>query len=89
MSKKNIGSGFDEFLSENTTLDEATAIAIKCVIAWQIEPKMKVQNLNKTTMAKKMHTSRAALDRLLDESDTSLRYFLLAQLPRRLWTSHY
>lgn len=33
---------------------------------------MKAQNLNKTTMAKKMHTSRAALNRLLDENDTSL-----------------
>ncbi len=78
MSKKNIGSSFDEFLSENATLDEATAVAVKRVIAWQIEQEMKVQNLNKTMMAKKMHTSRAALNRLLDESDTSLTLTTLA-----------
>ncbi len=60
MSKKNIGSSFDEFLTENATLNEATAVAVKRVIAWQIGQKMKTQNLNKTEMAKKMHTSRAA-----------------------------
>ena len=72
MSRKNIGSSFDEFLAENATLDEATAIAVKRVIAWQIDQEMKAQNLTKTTMAKKMHTSRAALNRLLDATDTSL-----------------
>lgn len=78
MSKKNIGSSFDEFLSENAILDDATAVAVKRVIAWQIEQEMKAQNLNKTTMAKKMHTSRAALNHLLDENDTSLTLTTLA-----------
>ena len=72
MSKKNIGGSFDEFLTGNAALDEATAVAVKRVIAWQIEQEMKAQNLNKTAMAKKMHTSRAVLNRLLDENDTSL-----------------
>lgn len=71
-SKKNIGSSCDEFLSENATLNEATAVAVKRVIAWRIEEEMKAQSLNKTEMAKRMHTSRAALNRLLDENDTSL-----------------
>ena len=35
------------------------------------------QHLTKTVMAKKMHTSRAALNRLLDESDTSLTLLTL------------
>jgi antitoxin HicB len=78
MSKKNIGSSFDEFLTDNATLDEATAVAVKRVIAWQIEREMKAQNLNKTEMAKKMHTSRAALNRLLDANDTSLTLTTLA-----------
>jgi plasmid maintenance system antidote protein VapI len=38
----------------------------------QIEDSMKENNLNKTQMAKKMHTSRSSLNRLLDENDTSL-----------------
>lgn len=45
MNKKNIGNSFDEFLSENAILDEATAVAVKRVIAWQIEQEMKAQNL--------------------------------------------
>jgi len=72
MKAKNIGSSFDDFLGEEAMLDEATAVAVKRVIAWQIDQEMKAQNLNKTTMAKKMHTSRAALNRLLDATDTSL-----------------
>lgn len=78
MSKKNIGSNFEDFLFENAMLEEVTAVAVKRVIAWQIEQEMKVQNLNKTTMAKKMHTSRASLNRLLDENDTSLTLTTLA-----------
>lgn len=34
MSKKNIGSNFEDFLSENAMLDQATAVAVKRVIAW-------------------------------------------------------
>ena len=48
------------------------------VIAWQIEQEMKAQSLNKTEVAKRMHTSCAALNRLLDENDTSLTLTTLA-----------
>ena len=43
----------------------------KRVIAWQIDQEMKAQKLTKSALAKKKHTSRAALNRLLDETDTS------------------
>ncbi|MDH2918771.1 MAG: Fis family transcriptional regulator [Sideroxydans sp.] len=72
MKPENMGSRFDDFLAEEAMLDEVTAVAVKRVIAWQIDQEMKAQKLTKTTMAKKMHTSRAALNRLLDETDTSL-----------------
>ena len=78
MKKKNIGSNFDEFLKKESLLEHSTAIAVKRVIAWQIEQEMEKQKLTKTSMAKKMHTSRAALNRLLDESDTSLTLITLA-----------
>lgn len=67
-----IGSNFDDFLSEEALLDEVTAVATKRVIAWQIAEGMSALQLSKTAMAKKMHTSRASLNRLLDEKDTSL-----------------
>lgn len=78
MSNPYVGSGFDDFLAEEALLEEATAVAVKRVIAWQIEQEMAAQSLTKTAMAKKMHTSRAALNRLLDETDTSLTLTTLA-----------
>jgi len=79
MNKKNIGSSFDDFLEGEAILDETTAVAIKRVIAWQIDQEMKVQKLTKSAMAKKMHTSRSALNRLLDENDTSLTLTTLSR----------
>ena len=78
MPNKHIGSSLDDFLAEEAILEEVTATAIKRVIAWQIEQEMKVQKLTKTAMASKMRTSRAALNRLLDETDTSLTLTTLA-----------
>ena len=78
MSKKNIGSSFDDFLKEESLLESSTAIALKRVIAWQIAKEMKAQNFTKTELAKRMHTSRAALNRLLDEHDASLTLTTLA-----------
>ena len=78
MSKKHVGSNFDDFLAEEARLEEATATAVKRVIAWQIEQEMKAQKLTKTALAAKMRTSRSALNRLLDTSDTSLTLTTLA-----------
>ena len=73
-----IGSSFDDLLAEDAMLEETTAIAVKRAISWQIEQEMTAQKLTKTAMAKRMHTSRAALNRLLDEEDTSLTLTTLA-----------
>jgi len=78
MSKQNIGSCFDDFLKDEAMLEGATAVAIKRVIAWQIGEEMKAQHMTKTELAKRMHTSRAALNRLLDEEDPSLTLTTLA-----------
>ena len=78
MGKKNVGSRFDDFLQEEAILEDATAVALKRVIAWQIAEEMKAQQITKTELAKRMHTSRAALNRLLDESDAILPLTRLA-----------
>jgi antitoxin HicB len=78
MGNKNIGGRFDDFLEEEAMLGEATAVALKRVIAWQIAEEMKVQRITKTELAKRMHTSRAALNRLLDDADPSLTLTTLA-----------
>lgn len=78
MTNIHIGSNFDDFLADEGMLEESTALAMKKVIAWQISEAMKSQKITKTDMAKRMHTSRASLNRLLDESDTSLTLTTLA-----------
>ncbi len=78
MKTKHIGSSFDDFLQEEALLEEVTAVAVKRVIAWQIGKAMSDKKLTKTVMAKKMNTSRASLNRLLDEDDTSLTLTTLA-----------
>ena len=50
---EHIGSNFDDFLADEAMLDDATAVAVKRVIAWQIEHEMTAQKLTKTIMAKK------------------------------------
>ncbi len=73
MSKnKNIGSSFDDFLAEHGELEQSTAIAVKRVIAWQIEQAMASNGVNKSMLAKRMQTSRTVVDRILDASDTGL-----------------
>lgn len=52
MSKKNIGSSFDDFLQEESLLESTTAVALKRVIAWQIDQEMKAQKLTKTALPK-------------------------------------
>ena len=66
MKKKNIGSTFDSWLQEEGIRQEVTAAAIKRVLARQIEMAMKEKHFSKAEMARRMHTSRAALNRLLD-----------------------
>ena len=66
MKEKNIGSSFDGWLHEVDIYEEVTATAIKRVLARQVETAMKEKNFSKAEMARRMHTSRAALDRLLD-----------------------
>ena len=72
MNKKNIGSSFDSWLREEGIYEETTATAIKRVLARQLEAAMEEQNLSKAEMARRMHTSRASLDRLLDPDNDAV-----------------
>lgn len=73
MSKKHIGSSFEDFLKEEGTFEEVTTQAVKRVLAWQISEIMKAQGISKMEMARRMQTSRSQLDRFLDpENDKVL-----------------
>lgn len=73
MKKKGrVGSSFDDFLKDEGILAEVTARAIKRVIARQLNALMRDQGLTKSALAKRMQTSRAQLDRLLDPDNESV-----------------
>ncbi|TVQ44853.1 MAG: Fis family transcriptional regulator [Gloeocapsa sp. DLM2.Bin57] len=72
MNNQHLGSNFDDFLAEEGLLTEVEAVAIKRVIAYQIEQEISKKGWTKTDMAKKMNTSRSSLDRLLDPENSSI-----------------
>ncbi len=72
MKKANIGSSVDDWLHEEGMFEEVTAVAVKRVLARQIAAQMEQQCLSKSQMAKRMETSRAALDRLLDPENDAV-----------------
>ncbi len=74
---KHIGSRFEKFLDDEGVLAEAEAVANKRVIAYQLGELMKKQKLSKTQLAKRMHTSRSALERLLDPDNPSVTLLTL------------
>ena len=43
--------------------------AIKAVVAWQLKTPMEQQHITKAALAKKLHTSRSQIDRVLDPKD--------------------
>jgi antitoxin HicB len=71
-TKGHIGSSFDDFLKESGIYEEVTARAIKRVIARQLDALMQNEGLTKAALARRMHTSRAQLDRLLDPENESV-----------------
>jgi DNA-binding phage protein len=60
------GDSFDDFMIEEGVYDDAQELAAKKLITFQLEQEMKAQNLTKVAVAKKMRTSRVAVDNLLD-----------------------
>ena len=79
MANKHRGSSFDDFLKENGIFEECDNKAIKQVIAFQLEEEIKKQKMTKSQFAKKMKTSRSAVDRLLDPKKTcSLKSLITA-----------
>lgn len=61
-----IGSSLDDLLAEDGTLGAVAESALKKVLAWRLSRAIDERGLSKTEMARRMGTSRSALDRLLD-----------------------
>ena len=70
---RHIGSSLEDFLKEEGIYEEATARAVKEVLAWQVRKAMTEGGVSKTEMAKRMGTSRAHLDRFLDPKNDKVQ----------------
>lgn len=84
MNRKHLGSNFDDFLAEEGLLESSEAIATKRVLAFQLARAMEEQQISKADMARRMKTSRSALDRLLDPGSPSLTLLTLERAARVL-----
>jgi len=82
--KGTIGSSFDEYLKEQGTREESHALAVKRVLAWQLEQAMKQNQISKNQMAKAMNTSRSQLDRILDPENDRIQIDTLVSAARVL-----
>jgi antitoxin HicB len=78
------GSTFDSFLDEESIREEVEAVAIKRVLAWQLEQEMKRQQKTKQAMARQLRTSRSQLDRLLDPRNASVTLDTMSRAARAL-----
>jgi predicted XRE-type DNA-binding protein len=78
------GSTFDSFLDKEGIREEVEAVAIKRVLAWQLEQAMQERRKTKQAMAKQLHTSRSQLDRLLDPQNVSVTLDTIARAARAL-----
>jgi predicted XRE-type DNA-binding protein len=85
-SKKNspLGSSFDAFLHQQELYEKATLAATKRVLAEQIRREMEQQHLTKTEMAQRMHTSRSALERLIDPTNENVTLQTLDKAARAI-----
>src|ERR1700686_1964513 len=78
------GSTFDSFLQQQGIPEEVEAVAIKRVLAWQLQQGMRKQQKTKQAMAKQLRTSRSQLDRLLDPRNASVRLDTITRAARVL-----
>lgn len=74
-----IGSSFEKFLEEEGILNEVDEIAIKRVIAWQMEQNIAKRGMSKSEFAEAMKTSRTQVNRLLDPVNTSISMHTLCR----------
>ena len=87
MKEKNIGPSFDIWLREEGIYEQVSATAIKRVLSRQLEAAMKERQFSKAEMARRMRTSRAALDRLLDREYDAVTLSTLRKQPW-LWAAN-
>ena len=78
------GSKLASALATDDLLEDAEAVAIKRILAWQLEKSMKSQGVSKQALAQRISTSRSQLDRLLDPENSTIQLDTIARAARAL-----
>ncbi len=79
-----IGTSFDDFLENENMLDACSAVATKRVLAWQLQQEMEKSNVSRSELARRMETSRASVNRLLDPQNPSVNLQTMERAARML-----
>jgi transcriptional regulator with XRE-family HTH domain len=66
------GGRFDDWLKEEGIYEQVVAQAEKEILAWKLQCAMKARKISVSALAKRMRTSRAAVNRILDPSNPSV-----------------
>jgi antitoxin HicB len=66
------GSDFGDFLEEEGIRLDVEILALKRVVALELQQILEKEHITKTQLALRMKTSRASLDRMLDPANPSL-----------------
>jgi len=74
-----LGSNFADFLREEGLFEAVQVLAVKKVIVYKLLELMREEYLTKDALAKRMQTSRTALDRLLDPENPSVTLVTLGK----------
>jgi len=77
----------DDFLGKEGKRDEFEAVAVKEILAWQIEQAMKEKNISRNGLAQRMKTSRSQIGRLLDPKDGNVTLATLQRAARMVGRS--
>lgn len=80
-------TALDDFLGEEGKRDEFEALAVKEVLAWQIEQAMKEKNISRNNLAQRTKTSRSQIARLLDPKDGNVTLTTLQRAARMVGRS--
>ena len=79
LNPAHLGSTLEDFLREEGLFEIVHVLAVKKVLAYKLLDLMREEHLTKDALAKRMRTSRAALDRLLDPENPSVTLVTLGK----------
>lgn len=66
------GSTLDSFLEKEGILEHTRSVALKRVIAYRILDILEENNITQTELARRMNTSKTAINRLLNPNNSSI-----------------